>query len=468
MTNIGYKKNETEITPSESVVIQDIKITQANRQSKDIASFKQAVQSAESVFSPSNVLLFDIYKVILGDGHLSGIIKKRLKAALNKRLHFYNAKGERVPEMDTFINSLKFRGVLKSWFSSIMWGVSGLEFLPGTELDYIEIPKKHIKLKNKIISYTQYSHEEGIDYTQYPNIMVLGTMVGDCYELGELFNVAPYAIYKSGNMGDWAQYIEMFGQPVRIVYYDAYDNQTKMELKQVLDESGSSLALMIPKQCEFEMKDGKQSNGDGQLQASFKKALDDEMSVVILGQTETTTSSSTSGYAQAETHATQQLEITKDDMFFLCSLLNSAQFISILASYGYPVQGGYFEYEKEFDTTALSSKIAIDIQLNTIISIDADYWYATYGIPVPKTGASLVTVPVPAAEPKPTKTKSLSAILDDLDNETNDNETDNETVETQFIASLHNKPLKGFKPFKGLVEKIKQTLFNFFFHAPLK
>lgn len=72
------------------------------------------------------------------------------------------------------------------------------------------------------------------------------------------------------------------------------------------------------------------------------------------------------------------------------------------------------------------------------------------------------------AEPKPTKTKSLSAILDDLDNETNDNETDNETVETQFIASLHNKPLKGFKPFKGLVEKIKQTLFNFFFHAPLK
>ena len=35
------------------------------------------------------------------------------------------------------------------------------------------------------------------------------------------------------------------------------------DLRRTLDESGSSLVMMIPKQADFEMLDGKTSNGDG-------------------------------------------------------------------------------------------------------------------------------------------------------------------------------------------------------------
>ena len=81
-----------------------------------------------------------------------------------------------------------------------------------------------------------------------------------------------YAIYKRGGFGDFAQYVEIFGQPVRIMKYDAYDTKTKQELKTLLTDSGSSLAMMIPKQAEFEMLDGKTSNGDGKLQIGLKDA----------------------------------------------------------------------------------------------------------------------------------------------------------------------------------------------------
>lgn len=68
------------------------------------------------------------------------------------------------------------------------------------------------------------------------------------------------------------QYVEIFGQPVRIMYYDVYDTSTKQELK-ILTESGNSLAIMLPKQAEFEMKDGKTSNANGDLQKHLKISL---------------------------------------------------------------------------------------------------------------------------------------------------------------------------------------------------
>jgi phage gp29-like protein len=98
--------------------------------------------------------------------------------------------------------------------------------------------------------------------------------------------------------------------------------------------------MMIPRQADFEIKDGKQANGDGNLQLSFIKALNEEMSITILGNTETTTSSDTSGYAQSKVHLDQQYEITKSDLIYTAAMLNSPKFISILQAYGYPVSNG--------------------------------------------------------------------------------------------------------------------------------
>ncbi len=107
------------------------------------------------------------------------------------------------------------------------------------------------------------------------------------------------------------------------------------------------------------------------------------MSVIILGNTETTTSSSSSGYAQSKEHSKQQLEITKSDLVDVEAELNSEQFLNILAWYGYPVEGGSFEYEKEIDLDSLKIRMEIDEKVSGKVPVGDDYWYETYGIPKP-------------------------------------------------------------------------------------
>ena len=139
---------------------------------------------------------------------------------------------------------------------------------------------------------------------------------------------------------------------------------------------------MVPKQAKFEMLDGKTSNGTGELQTRLIGACNDEMSIAILGNTETSKSSQSSGYAQSKTHADQQLEITKSDLRFVERELNKKWFKEVLKAYGFPADGN-FEFEKELDIDKLKVRLEIDKSVSEKVPVADDYWYETYGIPKP-------------------------------------------------------------------------------------
>lgn len=357
------------------LIINDINVRSVNRNNKDINTWRNALQAAESIYHPNRTRLYDLYEDILLDGHLTGVIAKKINAVLNKEIYF-EKDGQRVHELDGLISSLTFREVVKTILETLLWGLSGLEFVPGATLACNPIPRKHIKPETCVIAYEQ-NGTDGIPYTAMPNVWIMGTP-GD---LGLLLRCAPYCLYKRGGLADWAQFIELFGQPVRIIKYDSYDEQTKEELRKVLDESGSSLSLMIPRQADFEIKDGKQANSDGGLQLSFIKALNEEISVTVLGNTETTNSSRSAGYAQSKIHQEQQYEITKADIAYTAAMLNTPAFLRILQSYGYAVDGGRFVFAKDTDIEYLHKRMAIDKDLASIVKIPDSYWHDTYGIP---------------------------------------------------------------------------------------
>jgi hypothetical protein len=364
-------------TSPENIVVNQIIIRPVDRTQKDIADYRTAHRFAEAVVHAHRVRLYDLYDDVCLDGHLTGVMEKRIEAVRNKQL-FFVKDGKRVDELKDLIKSNPFRDLITKVMESKYWGLSGVEFIPGKDFTWKEVPRKHIKPSLKIISKEQFT-EEGFDYSNNPFIWIIGNDT----DLGLLLKCAPYAIWKRGDLADWSQYIEIFGQPVRIIKYDAHDVKTKMELQQVLDESGSSLALMIPKQADFDMKDGKQSNGDGKLQDGFRIAMNEEMSVIILGVTETTTSSSSSGYAQSKEHSKQQNEKTKDDIQLVENYLNDPKFLNVLASFGFPVEGGRFEFENEKDLNFLRMRKEIDDFVSKKVPVSEDYWYETYGVPKP-------------------------------------------------------------------------------------
>lgn len=366
---------------TEPYIIHDLTLVSPDRGSKDIGKLKEAVISAESIYFPNRVALYDLYHDILSmDGYLRGIIQKRIDAVLNKKLKFIQKDGKQNDDLSSLMKSQTGRDLITQMMESKLWGTSGVEFIIGEELKFNEIPRKHIKPEKGVITKSQYglSEDNGFDYSDMPFVWVIGKKK----DLGLLLACSMYAIYKRGTFGDYAQYVEIFGQPVRIMKYDAYDTKTKQELKTLLTDSGSSLAMMIPKQAEFEMLDGKTSNGDGKLQLGLIDACNAEMAIAILGNTETTTSSTSSGYAQSKEHGEQQDELTVSDLIFVENLLNSNKFKQILKSYGFDVDGK-FEFELDLNLTKLKLRIEIDMVVCTKVPIGDDYWYETYRIPKP-------------------------------------------------------------------------------------
>lgn len=377
MSNITVTKNKDQQV---HLINNELHIRSADRGRKDISSWRQALISAEAIHTPYRSRLYDLYDDILLDGHLAGIIAKRIDAVLNKNLYF-EQDGHRIHDMDRLINSNAFRGLLRIIMQTPLWGISGIEFIPGREFNYKKIPRKHIRPAEGIIAYEQNS-TEGIPYAGLTNVWIMG----EPDDLGLLLKCTPYAIYKRGDIADWSQYIEIFGQPVRVMKYDAYDEQGKQQLKKALEESGSSLTLLLPKQAEFDMQDGKFTNGDGKLHQSFVTTLNAEMSILILGNTETTLSSYSSGYAQSKVHEAQQLEITKSDMAYTAGMLNTPKFLDILRAYGLPVGNGHFVFDRVIDLDDLGKRLAIDEKLATHVAISDQYWYETYGITKPVDG----------------------------------------------------------------------------------
>lgn len=375
MADTIRKENEGK-TP---LVIQSLNIISVDRTPKDIRNWRDALRHAEAIQYPNRIRLYDLYKDVELDGHLSGIVNKRFETVLNKNLRFESkTDGGKVDAMDDLIDSTPFRNFITLILEQKLWGLSGAEFIPGKDFVFYPIPRKHIKPHLGIIAKEQ-TGDEGFDYTKAWNLMVWGT--ND--DLGLYLKCAPYAIWKKGGFSDWAQYVEIFGQPTRVAKYDTYDDKTRAELERTLRESGSSLAMMIPKQVDFEMMDGKTSNGTGELQERFKTACNQEMSIIILGNTETTSTSTSSGYAQAKEHGKQQLEITKSDLVFVTNALNDPKFLNILKSYGYPVDAGKFVFEKETDLEELEQRMAIDEKVASKVPVDDDHWYDTYGVSKP-------------------------------------------------------------------------------------
>lgn len=362
------------------LVTESIQIRSANRSAIDIGDWHKAWTAASRVDYQTRVSLLDIYDSIRNDGHLKGIVGKRISAVVNKSLHFEDASGKRVEAVDKLIGTKKFRQLRKKLVESIFWGFTLIEFIPGKQFAYKVVPRKHVHVDTGIISREQSEHT-GWNFREMWNMF----LAGEEDELGLFLILAVYALYKRGALADYAQFIEIFGLPLRIVYYDAHDRRVSTEIDKALDESGSALVLKLPKQAQLDIKDGKQTNGDGQLQETFRKAMNEEMSVATLGNTETTNAAARGGYALGKVHSSEQFEVTKDDMQDELDRLNSEEFLAILKSYGYPVEGGRFVYDKEYNSDAVKSHLVnISMVKKMGVPVDDDYVYEVSGIPKPK------------------------------------------------------------------------------------
>ena len=168
----------------ERLIVNNLVFRSVDRSRKDVGDWRDSHRAAESIYYPNRTRLLDLYSDVELDGHLSGLIMKRIETVLNKKLRFVKNNKE-VDDINKLIRTNEFRNVQKQILLSIFWGVSGMEFIPGDKFQFKNIPRKHIKPEKKVIAINQTDYD-GIPYENISNIFV----IGEARELGELLKCA--------------------------------------------------------------------------------------------------------------------------------------------------------------------------------------------------------------------------------------------------------------------------------------
>lgn len=345
----------------------------------DINKYMQAYQSASAVDCYNRARLYDMYESAMLDLHLSGLIDKRLDGVSLCPVEF-----SRDGKPDEVINEQ----LRAPWFSDFIddllmtkfYGYGLFQFYrEGNWIQYFKVPYKHYDpVKKQIL---QYEHDQsGEPVENFSNMLYVGK--GD-RDLGLMAKLVPMVLYKRGNMGDWANYCQIFGIPIREYTYDAGDEETRLRLLRDAQKQGANAVYIHPKDSTLNLIDSASKQGSSDLFARFADTCNLEMSIAVLGNTLTTAAQTTGSQALGTVHAEEENKKQKRDRQFILNVLNY-EMTDIFTQLGFNVAGGRFDYviSKNIDTTA---QIAIVERLNAMgLPMSDDYLYETFNVDKPE------------------------------------------------------------------------------------
>ena len=186
----------------------------------DVASWRSALRMADN---GNRTKLYDLYSDILLDGVLADAIDKRIDAVKDADLSF-TIDNKDVDVMYDLMDTVEFEELIGEIMMAKFWGISVDEFDFGEDrtFRFTSIDRKHIRPKLKEIV-RQQTDDRGISYAGDDRVI----QWGKDDDLGLLLKVSPLVIYKRGGFGDWAQFVELFGMPLRIGKYSAMDEASR-------------------------------------------------------------------------------------------------------------------------------------------------------------------------------------------------------------------------------------------------
>jgi len=360
------------------VVVQNIVMRPVNRTRSDIQDWRTRHMQAEGI-NGSRITLFDLYDDMLLDGFLKRLVAKRVLAVTKNKIKYVDRSGKVVEAANDILKKREFRKLRQYIQLYKAWGISVIELInENGMLKVFDVPKKHIVPTEGKITFDQYGNE-GILYRTLRTVIE----IGEWNDLGYLLEACAYALYKRGVVADWANYAQIFGIPFREARYDGFNDVVRKQLELAMEKAASAAYGVFPKDVEITIHEAKSQSGSNELFDTLRKAMNEEMTVLILGATETTTSSSSSGYAQSETHKKTVDEVAADDKEDELSILNE-KVLPVLALLGFIPEGGSFVYDEPVDIDVAEKRIKIAQTAKQMgVPVGDDYIYSITGIPKP-------------------------------------------------------------------------------------
>lgn len=346
----------------------------------NIARYMASLQSASAIDFYNRTELYDIYhSIITTDGHLSGIINKRLSAVARERFEFQR-DGKPVDEVNEQIKSPWFRSFIKEAVNSKLWGFTLCQFKRDERgwITFDLIDRKHFDpVKRQVLLYE--TDVNGVPLDAFSNCLVI---CDNPRGLGLLATCAPYALYKRGNLGDWAQFCQIFGMPIREYTYTAGDEEARKRLLDDARKQGVNAVYIHPEGSGMTLHEAQGKSGTNDLYERFTANCNDEMSIAVLGNTLTTKSDTNGTQALGTVQAKEQMKITEDDVQFILDLLNY-DMADIFAALGVNTQGGEFvRVEAKYPDKQVQINVVSKLKEMGLPMSD-EYLYKTFDVEKP-------------------------------------------------------------------------------------
>jgi phage gp29-like protein len=204
------------------------------------------------------------------------------------------------------------------------------------------------------------------------------------------------ALFRNWALGDWVKLAEIAWKPWRIGRYkkEAFSSQDDVDnLIAVLDGMSSTGIAVLPDTVEVTVQFPAASGGSGgkTSHGELFATLAAEMSKCVLGQTETTESSKSSGYAQAKVHNdVRKDKIESDARYIEMDVLRDVIQWIVLLNFGPSVRPPklVFLLEETADMGLFSSGIKALVDAG--LRVPAVWAREELGIPEPEEGEEIV------------------------------------------------------------------------------
>lgn len=366
---------------------------------KDIGDWRIAWQMAINIDNPNRQRLYDIYRDVEVDLHLSGCIRQREGFVMSRSFKLVNENGDEDREAIKYFNTSWFKQLMKFALDANYWGHSLVELgelttdtndrlcYNGVKL----IPRKHVIPEyGRVVKQLGDDWKTGIDYHRPPFADYI-IEVGQPDSLGLYLKAATQTIPKKNALAFWDTFAEIFGMPMRIARTTSRDDKELAKMERMMAEMGTEGWGIFQQGTEIEVVESAKHDAFNVYDRRIDRA-NSELSKLIIGQTMTIEDGSS--LSQSETHLQVFQNLVEADCDMLRDMVNN-QLIPRMINHNFPLKGIHFEWDYSVDYTPEQQVAYEQLVLNNY-EVDPAYFEEKYNMPV---GERRQQVPVLGSTP---------------------------------------------------------------------
>jgi len=346
---------------------------------ESIASWRIALENAESKIQPDRIPLLRTYNEIILDGHLSGIIDLRIENVTGLDFSLLSKNGDINEKATNKIKSKWFYQYLYHAMNSIFYGHSLMQ-INGIYKNNVSsltlIPRENVKPESGEYiedSYNIYDTKSYIKNKSLYRWLIEAYKERD--DLGLLSKIVPLVLWKRSAQSAWAEYTEVFGMPIRIAKTSTNVEEDRTRLYNFVRDLGKSAFGVIDASEEIEFVETSSSDAFN-VYDRLIDLMNKEMSKLILGSTMIVDDGAS--YSQSQVHQLQFDQKIKSDIRWIEFITNDFLIPKLVELKILP-KGLTFKFDRSEKLT-LTQQFAIDNEISKMYPLSKDYLETTYRV----------------------------------------------------------------------------------------